>query len=130
LLGTANTIEVEAKIAAGDQKALLCYESMAFNVAKSIGQLATEVSGSVDRIILTGGTAYSPMFTGWVKDRVSFASVEIMPGDGKWKPWQQGCLVLLEKDTAKTYNHQERPPLLNAQKKRKAQCVELRLKTC
>jgi len=114
LLGTANTIEVEAKIAAGDKKALLCYESMAFNVAKSIGQLATEVSGIVDGIILTGGTAYSTMFTGWVKDRVSFiADVEIMPGEREMEAMAAGVLLVLQgKEAAKTYNHHERLPLL------------------
>ena len=114
MLGTPNTIEVEARIAAGDEKALLCYESMAFNVAKYIGQLATEVSGKVDRIILTGGTAYSPRFTGWVKDRVSFiAPVEIMPGEWELEAMANGVLRVLQgKDKAKTYIRRERTPLL------------------
>jgi butyrate kinase len=114
LMGTANTIEVEKKIANGDKKALLCYESMAFNVAKSIGQLATEVSGKVDRIILTGGTAYSTMFTGWVKDRVSFiAGVETMPGEREMEAMAAGVLRVLQgKDQAKTYHPHEKPPLL------------------
>lgn len=114
LLGTANTIEVEARIADGDNKALLCYESMAMNVAKSIGQLATQVSGRVDRILLTGGTAYSPMFTKWVKDRVSFISeVEIIPGEREMEAMAAGVLrVLQNKDAAKTYSRNERPPLL------------------
>jgi butyrate kinase len=114
LLDTANTIEVEEKIAGGDQKAMLCYEAMAFNVAKSIGQLATEVFGIVDQIILTGGTAYSPMFTDWVKERVSFiANVEIMPGEREMEAMARGVLRVLEgKDAARIYIHRERPPLL------------------
>lgn len=114
MLGTPNTIEVEARIAAGDENARLCYEAMAFNVAKYIGQLATEVSGKVDRIILTGGTAYSPQFTGWVKDRVSFiAPVEIMPGERELEAMAIGVLRVLQgKDNAKTYIRMERPPLL------------------
>ncbi len=114
LLGAANTIEVEAKIAAGDQKALLCYESMAFNVAKAIGQLATEVSGKVDRIILTGGTAYSTMFTMWVKDRVAFiADVEVIPGEREMEAMAEGVLrVLQKKEPAKIYGNFERAPLL------------------
>jgi butyrate kinase len=114
LLGTANTIEVETKIGNGDKNALLCYESMAFNVAKSIGQLATEVSGKVDRIILTGGTAHSTMFTGWVKGRVSFiAGVETMPGEREMEAMATGVLRVLQgKEKAKTYNPKKRPPLL------------------
>lgn len=114
LLGTANTLEVEARIAAGNQNAQLCYESMAFNVAKFIGQLATEVSGKVDQIILTGGTAYSPQFTDWIKNRVSFiAPVEIMPGERELEAMAGGILRVLQgKDVAKTYTRNERPPLL------------------
>ncbi len=114
LLGTSNTIEVEGRIAAGDQNALLCYESMAFNVAKSIGQLATQVFGEVDQIILTGGTAYSSMFTGWVKDRVSFiANVEIMPGEQEMEAMAEGVLRVLQgQEPAKMYKCHERPPLL------------------
>lgn len=113
MLGTANTIEVEMKIAAGDKKALLCYESMAFNVAKAIGQLATEVSGKVDQIILTGGTAYSPQFTGWVKDRVSFiAPVKIMPGEMELEAMAMGALLVLQgEEPAFEYIHKERTPL-------------------
>jgi butyrate kinase len=114
MLGTANTIEVEMKIAAGDKKALLCYESMAFNVAKAIGQLATEVSGKVDQIILTGGTAYSPQFTGWIKDRVSFiAPVKIMPGEMELEAMAMGALhVLRGEEPAQEYVHKERTPLV------------------
>ena len=113
MVGTANTIEVEMKIAAGDKKALLCYESMAFNVAKSIGQLATEVYGKVNQIILTGGTAYSPQFTRWVKDRVSFiAPVKIMPGEMELEAMAMGTLgVLRGEETALEYVHKERAPL-------------------
>lgn len=105
LLGTSSTIEVETRIAEGDRKALLCYESMAFHVAQAIGQLSTEVSGKVDRTILTGGTAYSSLFTGWVKERVSFiAPVEVMPGEREMEAMATGILRVLQgKDTAKTY---------------------------
>ena len=114
LIGTADTIEVERRIAAGDQDALLCYEAMAFNVAKTIGQLATEVSGKIDRIILTGGTAYSPQFTGWIRERVSYiAPIEIIPGEREMEAMAMGILRVLQgKDKAKVYRHEERPPLL------------------
>ena len=114
MLGTPNTIEVETRISAGDGKALLCYESMAFNVSKAIGQLATEVYGKVDQIILTGGTSYSSLFTGWIIDRVSFiASVEIKPGEREMEAMAKGVLLVLQgKEKAKTYCHTERSLLL------------------
>lgn len=118
MLGTADTIEVESRIAAGDRQARLCYESMAFNVAKHIGLLATEVSGQVDQIILTGGTAYSPQFTKWITDRVSFiAPVDIQPGDRELEAMALGILkVLRGEEQPKTYTHAERPPLLQAKR--------------
>ena len=114
LLGTPNTIEVEKRIAEGDGKALLCYRAMAFNVAKGIGQLATEVSGKVDQIILTGGTSHSPQFTGWIIERVSFiAPVAVMPGERELDAMAEGVYqVLLGKAPAKTYTGDIRPPLL------------------
>jgi butyrate kinase len=114
MLGTGNTIEVEARIAAGDLKARLCYESMAFDVAKAIGQLATEVFGKVERIILTGGTAYSSQFTDWITERVCFiAPVEIMPGEREMEAMAAGVLRVLQgKDEAKTYYRHERSLLL------------------
>lgn len=114
MLGTPNTIEVEKRIAEGDKNALLCYQAMAFNVAKSIGQLATEVCGKVDQIILTGGTSYSPQFTGWIIERVSFiAPVAVMPGERELSAMAEGVLqVLLGKAAAKTYTRKPRQPLL------------------
>jgi butyrate kinase len=114
LLGTPSTIEVEKRIDSGDEKALLCYKAMAFNVAKGIGQLATEVSGKVDQIILTGGTSHSLRFTQWIKDSVSFiAPVAVLPGERELEAMAEGVLqVLTGKASAKTYTRHGRPPLL------------------
>ncbi len=114
LLGTANTLEVEERIAAGDANALLCYQSMAFHVAKYIGLLATEVGGKVDQIILTGGTAYSDQFTKWVEERVSFiAPVNIQPGDRELEAMAMGILQVLKGQVvAKQYDNTPRPMLL------------------
>ncbi len=44
---------------------------MAYQLAKGIGELATVVDGKVDAIIITGGIAYSEMFTSMVKRKLS-----------------------------------------------------------
>ena len=54
-LGTSDAMEVERRIAAGDEKARMVYDAMLYTAAKSIGALAAAAGGDIDRIILTGG---------------------------------------------------------------------------
>lgn len=52
ILGTNSALEIEKRIAAGDQLASLMYEAMAYQVSKGIGELSTVVRGKVDRTTL------------------------------------------------------------------------------
>ncbi len=80
-LGTSNCIEVERRIADGDEKARLVYEAMAYQVSKDICSLGAVFCGKVDAIILTGGIAHSALFTGWIEERVGYmAPVVRVPG--------------------------------------------------
>ncbi len=54
-LGINDAREVEKMIEKGDEYAELIYEALAYQIAKSIGELATVVDGLVDAIIITGG---------------------------------------------------------------------------
>lgn len=95
-LGTNNALEVEKRIKNGDKKAELAYYAMAYQISKSIGELATVVRGKVDRIIFTGGIAYSKTITRWVKDRVEFiAPVEIVPGENEMESLALGALRVM-----------------------------------
>lgn len=81
-LGVQDAREIEAMIADGNQLAKDLYWYMSYQVSKAIGELSVVRSGKLDRIVLTGGIAYSNMFTGWIKERVEFlAPVEIVPGE-------------------------------------------------
>lgn len=81
-LGVQDTREIEAMIADGNQLARDLYWYMSYQVSKAIGELSVVRCGKLDRIVLTGGIAYSQMFTGWIKERVEFlAPVEIVPGE-------------------------------------------------
>jgi len=104
-LKTVDTRQVERMINNGDDNAKLVYEAMAYQVAKGIGELATVVEGKVDAIIITGGIAYSDMFTSWIKKRVEFiAPVEIMPGENEMESLALGTLrVLRKEEDAKEY---------------------------
>ena len=105
LLGTNNAIEVEKRIEQGDTYAKLFYEAMAYNVAKTIGEMATVLKGRLDAIILTGGMANSKMLTDWIKERVSFiAPVRIYPGEGEMEALAEGALrVMRGEEKPKVY---------------------------
>lgn len=81
-LGTSDMREVEKMIAEGNEHAKLIYDALIFNIAKSIASLASDVGGDVDRIIVTGGIAYSKYVMDMLTSKVSFiAPVEIIPGE-------------------------------------------------
>jgi butyrate kinase len=105
-LGTSDGREVEKRIAAGDTYAKLVYEAMAVQVSKEIGQLATDLCGEVDAIVLTGGLAHSSMFTEWIQERVSFiAPLMLYPGEYEMESLALGALrVLNGSETAKIYS--------------------------
>ena len=95
-LNTTDAREVESWIAEGDGYAKEVYEAMAYQVAKGIGELATVVNGDIDAVILTGGIAFSNMFTSWISERVSFiAQVFIFPGENEMYALAMGTLRVL-----------------------------------
>ena len=69
-LNTNDGRDVEAKIAEGDKNAKLIYEAMAYQVSKEIGSSASVLKGNVDAVLLTGGIAYSKLFTSMIEERV------------------------------------------------------------
>jgi len=80
----ARHIEDMAK--AGDVKAKLVYDAMAYQVAKEIGAMGTVLFSKVDAILLTGGMAYSRYFVELISDRVkNIAPVHIFPGEDEMK---------------------------------------------
>ena len=95
-LGTEDAREVEKRITAGDAYAEMVYHGMAYQVSKDIGSLATVMKGQVDAIILTGGVAYSKLFTDWIVEQVSFlAPVTILAGEHEMQALCQGALRVL-----------------------------------
>lgn len=109
-LGTNNTLEVEELIARGDHKAELIYRAMAYQIAKSIGEMATVLKGKVHRIVITGNGArdrgaLGNTFVNWIKERVEFiAPVLIYPGSEEMKALALGAIrVLSGEEEAKVY---------------------------
>ena len=96
-LGTNSGIEIGKRIEAGDAKAALFYEAMAYQISRDIGAAVATLSGKVDAVLLTGGLAYDKSLTNWIKDRVDFvAPVVISPGVNEMEALAFGVLSVLE----------------------------------
>lgn len=78
---TNDVREVESLIPENPD-ATVILEAMAYQIAKSIGQMATVLKGQVDGIVISGGFARSQMIMEWVIERVQFISdVTLYPGE-------------------------------------------------
>ncbi len=104
-LSTNDAVEVERRIAAGDEHARLVYEAMAYQIAKEIGLMATVLKGQVEAIVLTGGLARSEMLVDWIRERVAWiAPLLVYPGEDEMLSMAQGALrVLSGEETAQIY---------------------------
>jgi butyrate kinase len=104
-LGTKDVREAEERAAAGDEKAQLVLEAMAYQIAKEIGAMAVVLEGDLDRIIITGGIACSEFITGRVIRMVGFlAPVEVVPGEEELESLALGGLrVLRGEEKPKVY---------------------------
>jgi len=104
-LGTKDIREVQKMADSGDERAKLVLEAMIYQVAKEIGAQAAVLYGDVNRIILTGGMAYSHEIVDKIAAMVKFiAPIEVVPGEEELKSLYLGALrVLNGEETAKIY---------------------------
>lgn len=97
--GTSDCIEIEKMIAAGDKKAEMVYQAMAYQTAKCVGQMAVALKGKADALLITGGLANSDMLVNWIKEWTGFlAPVYVMPGEEEMKALCLGGLRVLNKE--------------------------------
>ncbi len=81
-LGSSDLREIEKMIDRGDDKALLYFNAMAYQIAKEIGAAATVLKGDFETIILTGGMANSQRLADEITTRVSFIKeVTVVAGE-------------------------------------------------
>lgn len=104
-LGTNDAVQVEKRIATGDERAKEVYSAMAYQVAKEIGSAASVLKGNVDAIILTGGLAYGKEFTEEIQRYVNWiAEVVVYPGEDELQALAEGAIrVLTGEEKAKEY---------------------------
>ena len=81
-LGTADCVEVEQRIAGGDEQAKLVYDAMIDSMSACLGDVCAIASGNIDCIVLSGGIANSDYVVSRIKDHVGFiAPVRVYPGE-------------------------------------------------
>jgi len=95
-LGTNDAYEVEKRAKAGDEKAILIQDAMAYQVAKEIGAMSAVLEGEVDAILLTGGIAYGKPFVEAVSKRVRhIGPVYVYPGEDEMRALAMNGLMVL-----------------------------------
>lgn len=95
--GTNDAYEIELKARAGDAKAKLLQDAMAYNIGKAIGSMAAVLKGKVDAILLTGGIAHNPDLVDYIKEMVGFiAPVAVYPGEDEMQALAMNGLMVLK----------------------------------
>ena len=96
LLGTADLREVEKRIAGGDKFAEKVFDSMIYQIGKSVGSCAVALKGKVDQVILTGGLANSNYLVEKLKGWIEWiAPVTVMAGEFEMEALAAGALRVL-----------------------------------
>ncbi|MCL2416744.1 MAG: butyrate kinase [Bacteroidales bacterium] len=105
-LNTNDAYEVEKAATAGDQKATLIQDALAYQVSKEIGAMSTVLKGEVDAIILTGGIAYGKPFVEAVSERIKhLGQIYVHPGEGEMEALaMNGLLVATGQIEPKVYS--------------------------
>ena len=96
MLGTSDAREVLDREKAGDSKAGLVLDAFCYNVGKDIGKLAAAAKGKVDRIVLTGGIAFSERISTAITEYVDWiAPVIVAAGEFEMEALAEGGLRIL-----------------------------------
>ncbi len=96
-LGTNNAADVEKMVEAGDAKAKMIYEAMAYQVAKYIGEMYAVLKCEVDAILITGGIAYDKKFVSSIQEHVyKIAPVHVFPGEDEMRALAMNGLLLIK----------------------------------
>jgi len=98
-LGTNSVEHIEQLVKTGDKKAKLIIDALAYQVAKSIGEMATVLHGDINAILITGGVANSKYITNYITQMVNFlAPVFIYPGENEMQALATNGLLVMRGD--------------------------------
>lgn len=104
-LGTSDAYEVGLRSKAGDERAKLIYDALAYQVIKSIGAYAAALEGDVDAILISGGIANDKDLMERITNAVKFiAPVTVYAGEFEMEALAAGAIrVLKGEETPKSY---------------------------
>jgi len=95
-LGTRDLRDVVKMIDAGDKKAALIFDALAYQIAKDICTMAAPLCGKVDAILLTGGMTYSERLVNKIRPYVEWiAPIVLYPGEDELQAMAEGALRVL-----------------------------------
>jgi butyrate kinase len=104
-LGTRDVREAAQRAERGDAEAAGVLDAMAYQIAKSIAEMAVALAGAVDALLLTGGAAHVTALVEAVRRRAEWiAPVLVYPGEDELLALAEGGLrVLSGEERPKTY---------------------------
>ncbi len=97
--GHSDALAIENAAKAGDEKAILIENAMAYQVAKEIGSAAAVLKGDVEAILLTGGLAYGKPFVKSIESYIKWiAPVHVYPGEDEMEALAMNALMILKQE--------------------------------
>lgn len=100
-LNTNDARDVLKLVDEGDKKAQLYFNAFIYQVSKAVGEMATVLKGKVDRIILTGGIAYSEKVVEELRKRIGWiGGITVYPGEDELLALAEGALRVLHGEEA------------------------------
>lgn len=104
-LGQSDLREVEKMIEAGDERASLYFNAMAYQIAKEIGIASVVLRGKFEAVLLTGGMANSVRLVKEIRQYIEFlGEVAVVPGEFEMEALAAaGVRYLLGNEMLKTY---------------------------
>ena len=101
LFGTSNSDTVHALVEQGDKKAVLVWNTMIYQICKSIGAMSAVLCGRVDAILLTGGLMRFGDITEGIRERCGWiAPIHVYPGEMEQEAMALPVLAVLRGETA------------------------------
>lgn len=94
--GTSNSDTIHEMVERGEPKAVRVWNAMIYNICKSIGSMATVLSGKVDGIVCGGGLLRFDDLKQQIRERCSWiAPVSFYPGEVEHEAMAAGALRVL-----------------------------------
>ncbi len=94
--GTSNADTIHAMVESGDRKATIIWNTMIYQLCKSIGEMAAVLKGHVDGILLTGGLVRFADIVEGIRESCGWiAPVTVYPGECEQEAMAESALAVV-----------------------------------